>query len=166
MYVPTLPHGTSSKDAAPLAWRQVPVRRAKSRAVRILWNPHFLQAALSDTSKLNLRSPNTASDNTVVLADILIMGDETVSIEAQLLMVGNKRKRYTLRMRLLIPVPPHTRARVTLRWGDQTYSTIFHDDTASIENLPRITQAQAKSDEPMPNFSLTLDFEGSTPSSR
>lgn len=91
------------------------------------------------------------------------MGDETVSIEGQLLLTEKKQKRYTLQMRLLVPVPVHTRARVTLRWGDQTYPATFHNGTASIKNLPPITKAQAQTDEPIPNFSLTLDFDGASP---
>src|SRR4051794_40553779 len=84
MYVPTQVHGAPSDSASSLAWRQVPVRRLKSRAVRILWNPRFLKEVLDGNSKLIFRSPNADKTNPIVLADILVMGDETVSIEGQL----------------------------------------------------------------------------------
>lgn len=158
-------HERSSNTIVPVAWRQVPVRRAKSRAVRILWNPRFLKTVLDGGSNLSLRSPKTKPTGPIVLADMLIMGDETVSIEGKLLVSEKKpkQKRYTLQMRLLVPIPPHTRVRVTLRWGDQNYPAVFENGTAFIENLPPITKAQAQTDEPIPGFSLTLDFDGTPP---
>lgn len=134
------------------------MRGTHKRRACFLWNRDFLVNAFAESKLPPMRSAEKPSKGVVVLADIFVFDRDSFVIEAQLLQSGPNRQ--ALQMRLLAPNKADANPRVILRWGTKQYTTTFRGGQATIDNLLPLQANHKYPNDPPPEFSLSLDFDG------